>query len=30
MLRKKKLAEISIVPVEKNGIIDVKKIKKES
>jgi len=29
MLRKKKLAEISIVPVEKNGIIDVKKIKKE-
>src|SRR3989344_401306 len=29
MLQKKKLAEISIVPVEKNGIIDVKKIKKE-
>ena len=29
MLQKKKLAEISIVPVEKNGIIDEKKIKKE-
>ena len=29
ILQKKKLAEISIVPVEKNGIIDVKKIKKE-
>jgi len=29
MLQKRKLAEISIVPVEKNGIVDPKKIKKE-
>jgi cysteine desulfurase len=29
LLEKRKLAEISIVPVEKNGIVDVKKIKKE-
>ncbi len=29
MLEKRKLAEISIVPVEKNGIVDPKKIKKE-
>ena len=29
MLKKRKLAEISIVPVEKNGIVDPKKIKKE-
>ena len=29
ILEKRKLAEISIVPVEKNGIVDPKKIKKE-
>ncbi|MCX6751647.1 MAG: aminotransferase class V-fold PLP-dependent enzyme, partial [Candidatus Nomurabacteria bacterium] len=29
MLQKRKLAEISIVPVEANGIVDPKKIKKE-
>ena len=29
MLEKRKLAEISIVPVESNGIVDPKKIKKE-
>jgi cysteine desulfurase len=29
LLEKRKLAEVSIVPVEKNGIVDVKKIKKE-
>ncbi len=29
ILQKRKLAEISIVPVEKNGIVDPKKIKKE-
>ncbi|MFA6586153.1 MAG: cysteine desulfurase family protein [Candidatus Paceibacterota bacterium] len=29
ILKKRKLAEISIVPVEKNGIVDSKKIKKE-
>ena len=29
ILKKRRLAEISIVPVEKNGIVDVKKIKKE-
>lgn len=29
MLQKRKLAEISIVPVEKNGIVDPQKIKKE-
>jgi cysteine desulfurase len=29
ILQKRKLAEISIVPVEKNGIVDSKKIKKE-
>ncbi|MDO8659779.1 MAG: aminotransferase class V-fold PLP-dependent enzyme, partial [Candidatus Parcubacteria bacterium] len=29
MLRERKLAEVSIVPVEKNGIVDPKKIKKE-
>ena len=29
MLKKRKLAEISIVPVEANGIVDPKKIKKE-
>jgi cysteine desulfurase len=29
MLQKRKLAKISIVPVEKNGIVDPKKIKKE-
>ena len=28
MLQKRKLAEISIIPVEKNGIVDPKKIKK--
>jgi len=29
LLKKRKLVEISIVPVEKNGIVDPKKIKKE-
>ena len=29
MLKKRKLAEISIVPIETNGIVDPKKIKKE-
>ncbi|MEK7088792.1 MAG: cysteine desulfurase family protein [Patescibacteria group bacterium] len=29
ILKKRKLAEISIVPVEKNGIVDPRKIKKE-